>query len=82
MNETESNGNRINCQMNNLLEEEEDELENEKLDECGKEPQANGTHLSAETLKENDQNLNASIKEPPQNLLNNHVNGFKTETCI
>jgi hypothetical protein len=82
VNESESNGNRINCQMNNLLEEDEDELEREKIDEVGKELQANGAHLSAEILKENDQNLNGSFKEPPQNLLSHRVNGFKTETCI
>jgi hypothetical protein len=68
--------------MNNLLEEDEDELESEKIDDGEKEPQANGAHLSADILKENDQNLNGGFKEPPQNLLSNRVNGFKTETCI
>jgi hypothetical protein len=73
--------------MNNLLEEDEDELESEKIDggdEKEKEPQANGAHLSAEILYEDDQNQppNGNLREAPSNLLINRVNGFKTETCI
>lgn len=80
MNTSENNGSRINCQMNNLLEEDEDELEIEKE----KEPQANGAHLSAEIFHEDDQNQtqNGNLKDPPQNLIINRVNGLKTETCI
>lgn len=81
MNSSESNGNRINCQMNNLLEEDEDELEIEKIDGNEKQPQANGAHLSGEIFYEDDQK-NGNLKEPPQNLLINRVNGLKTETCI
>lgn len=80
--DSENNENTINCQMNNLLEEDEDELENEKIDDGVKEPQANGAHLSNKISNENDQNLNGNLKELQPNLLNNRVNGFKTETCI
>lgn len=82
VNDCENNENTINCQMNNLLEEDEDELENEIIDDGGKEPQANGAHVSNEISNENDQNLNGNLKELQPNLLNNRVNGFKTETCI
>jgi hypothetical protein len=84
VNNSENNGSRINCQMNNLLEEDEDEIESEKIDVGEKEPQPNGTHLSAEIFYENDQNQtqNENLKEAPQNLLINRVNGLKTETCI
>ena len=82
MNDSEDNENTINCQMNNLLEEDEDELENEKAEDVEKEPQANGAHLSNEISNENDQNLNGNLKELQPNLLNSRVNGFKTETCI
>lgn len=66
--------------MNNLLEEEEDEMEGEKIDAAGdkKEMKANGAHLSGEQTK----NGSALGKEQPQNLLINCVNGLKTETCI
>lgn len=70
--------------MNNLLEEDEDEIENEKIDGDEKEPQPNGAHLSAEIFCEDDQNQtqNGKPREAPQNLLINRVNGFKAETCI
>lgn len=67
--------------MNNLLEEDEDDMEGEKIDAVGnkKEVKANGANLSAEQTK----NGSALGKEPPpQNLLINCVNGLKTETCI
>lgn len=58
--------------MNNLLEEDEDALESEKIDEAdGDEGEAlaNGSHLSQ--------------VEPPPNLNGNGamVKGLKTETC-
>lgn len=67
--------------MNNLLEEDEDEIESEKIDSSEKEPQANGAHLSAETFYEDNhnQNLNGNLKETPQN---DCANVLKTETCI
>lgn len=69
--------------MNNLLEEDEDEMESEKIDGGEKEPQANGAHLSAETFYEDNHNqngnLNGNLKETPQI---NCSNGLKTETCI
>ena len=79
-NNSESKGNKINCQMNNLLEEDEEEMEGEKIDATGdkKEIKANGAHLSAEQT----QNGSSLGREPPQNLLINCVNGLKTETCI
>lgn len=76
----ENNGNRINCQMNNLLEEDEEELEGEKIDEANDDKLVNGAHLSqAETA------LNGNgvvLNEQPQSHLINRVNGLKTETCI
>lgn len=73
-------GSTINCQMNNLLEEDEEETEGEKIDVAGdkKEVKANGANLSVEQT----QNRSTLGKEPPQNLLINCVNGLKTETCI
>lgn len=78
---SESKGSKINCQMNNLLEEDEDDdMEGEKIDSAGdkKEIKANGAHLSVEQI----QNSSTLAKEPPQNLLINCLSGLKTETCI
>jgi hypothetical protein len=70
--------------MNNLLEEDEEELESEKVGEViaekVTEPKANGAHLSGETLLNGDK----SEEDPPVNQVvnSNRVNGLKTETCI
>jgi hypothetical protein len=69
--------------MNNLPEEDEEELESEKVSEElteKKESNANGAHLSSEIFFNDDKNE----KDPPANLIvnNNRVNGLKTETCI
>lgn len=80
---TESNGSRINCQMNNLLEEDEDELEGETIDNADGskgEALANGAHLSGDKQNQNGKDVVAI--EPPQSLIINRANGLKTETCI
>lgn len=82
VNNLESNGTRINCQMNNLLEEDEDELDNQKIDNAisdEKEPLANGAHLSGD---ESDQKDALVVKEPQQSLIINCVNSLKSETRI
>lgn len=73
--------------MNNLLEEDEEELEREKIDvksDSKRESKANGAHLSSEAFSESEptQNGTALGTEPPPNLLINCVNGLKAETCI
>ena len=82
MNGTDLNGSRINCQMNNLLEVDEDEMEGVKTndEEDEKESKANGAHLLSD--EQNHNGNVAVIKEPPQSLIINEVNGLKTETCI
>lgn len=69
--------------MNNLVEEDEEDLEGEKVIEDTaekKESTANGAHLSSEIFFNDDKNE----KDPPANQIvnNNRVNGLKTETCI
>lgn len=86
-NNSETNGNKINCQMNNLLEEDEDELEGEKIDDSldsKKESKANGAHLSTEAFSESEPTQNGTFHgmEQPPILLINCSNRVKTETCI
>lgn len=73
--------------MNNLLEEDEEELEGEKIDDANdskKESKANGAHLSSEAFSESEPTKNGNVlgMEPPPNLLINCANGLKPETCI
>lgn len=83
-----NNESRINCQMNNLLEEDEDELEGVKIDDANniKESPPTGTHLSTDSYLKDENNQNqigdANGDEPPQSLIINCVNGLKPETCV
>jgi hypothetical protein len=73
--------------MNNLLEEDENELEDEKdVVEVGDKNEsvvANQAHLSGEIFFAENTNGNVVSKEPQLGgLLINSGNGLKSETCI